>query len=309
MIGNRRLSQRLKSNLAFFIFIKICLLFAPVNAQQQSSKSQSSDTIVKIRVDTASDMKGRRKYVRQQSIIDSFSPFFVKDMVRPGDLNHAGYKRYLVKGNNQLEKAKMGLLQKINKYPEYLAKLNLKNVDELKDCKLVVLPVYYLTYNIASYNNESNFSSFFNLDTTVVTYRLIRNNKLLGIIKYENGEIYLRKSFSTSDSLTYNKIIAMHKEPLGFISGILLDDMWRSNTPYINLGFMSNGHIIFVSCSEHNYTQFNVGSAVGKPVYIKQCKINNDEAYYLGSDSTSGTLLQIIKGEDRVLKFKHNLKN
>jgi hypothetical protein len=292
------------------LVMSIIFAFISLNANsQQKKKSNDKENIEQLRVDTTNSLKGRKKYIRQQNVIDSFSPLFVKDIAQPGDVNHGKYKQYIIKGNALSEKTKVNLLQKFKKHPENIRKLNLMNADELRECKLIVFPVYYLTHNIALYNNESSLSPFFNLDTNIVTYRVMKNNRLLGMVKYQNGESFLRV-FTASDSLSYSKIVSMHKEPLAFIKEVL-DEQGRSNAQVSAFGYVSNEHIIFVSFNESNYVQYNVGNSVGKPIHVKECKIKNAESYYLGSDSTYANLPTIIDNGNKVLKFraKSNIKN
>jgi hypothetical protein len=113
------------------------------------------------------------------------------------------------------------------------------------------------------------------------------------------------ENFGSGDSLSYLKIIAMHKEPVKFMTGI--HGGAQSNDQY--WGYISKGHIIFVKCVEYDAIEQSSGSTVTKKVYIKTCKIETAEAFYLGSDSTSGYLPYAIKGGDHYLKSKEKLKN
>lgn len=268
------------------------------------------DTIIKMDVDTINNNAKRIKYVRQQAIIDSFSSHFIRNIAQPGDVNNPLYKEYIIKANSLNQKAKADLLARFKKYPHQLDKLRLKNEDEINNSQLIALPVYYLTYNVSLYNNESTITSFFNLDTSFITYRMIKNDLVIGIIGYQDGHSYLR-NFDTGDSLGYYQVISMHKEPVAFIRSIL-DKKALINVRYDTFGYISNGHIIFISCSQGDYIHYKSdsnGIMITTPVYIKECIIRNAESYFLGADSTLrtrniGMLQYIINSGYKLLNFR-----
>jgi hypothetical protein len=295
----------MKKSLLYALFI----LIIPIKSIAQRSSGAKVDTLVKNNVDTVNDIKHRHPYIPQQEIVNSFSGHYVKDIAQPGNTNHHLYKEYVARDNSLMQAAKTGLLDYLKKYPNEFSdgSLKLKNTNEINNCKLIIMPVYYLTHNIASYNNEASLTPFFNLDTSAITYRLIKENKLVGIITYKKGKSYF-EPFYLEDTLSYLKIIAMHKEPVKFKSNILggspsNDTLW---------GYISKGHIVFVRCHEGDYIEHSTGSTVTKKVYIKTCKIETAEAFYLGSDSTSGYLPYAIKGGEHYLEYlksREKLKN
>jgi hypothetical protein len=175
----------MKKALLYALFI----LILPIKSIAQRSDGAKVDTLVKTNVDTVNDMKHRHPYIRQQEIVNSFSGHYVKDVAQPGNTNHHSYKEYVAKGNSLMQAAKKTLMERFQKYPNQMSSwLKLKNANEINDCKFIVMPVYYLTHNIASYNNEASLTPFFNLDTSAITYRLVKENKLVGIITYKKAK-------------------------------------------------------------------------------------------------------------------------
>jgi hypothetical protein len=266
------------------------------------------DTIINVKVDTIIT-NHRNLYVRQQNIVDAYSSYFDKDIIHPGDFSHPVYKEHLMKANTLKQKVKAELLERVKNYPSQFAKLKLKNEEDFKNCELVVLPVYYLTPNVVSYNNELNLTPFFNLDTSCIIYRLVKNNQVIGIIGYKNGRSFL-SHFDASDSLSYNQLIAMHQEPVAFITHIF-SKKEHSNSNYTDLGYFSNGHIIFCMCYQGRSTEHWTGSTVTKQLFEKSIYIVSAEAYYLGSDSTThgailhqGALLDYINSRKSWIKLQ-----
>jgi hypothetical protein len=288
----------------------VCLAFFDALSQQSLKISKHGDTIIHFRVDTLKpkDRLGT-SFIPDQETLNRFSKHFVKDVVKPGDLNHSLYKHYVEKADNLKGEAMAKLLVRIKKDPSLLRWTKLKNVDELKNCQLQVLPMYYLTHNVATYSNENSLINFFTLDTGRLYYRLMNKNKIIGVATYQKGFVGF-KNFNTSDSLSYYQVISMHKEPLAFMRRIY-DEEGLANAPYDTFGYVNGGHVIFAICQQSNYEiRTSTGMLVKKELH-KDSKIQSAESYYLGSDSTYATLPDIIKNGNKVLKYKEksNPKN
>ena len=289
------------------IILIISNIFSPIKIGTigHSFKRVQNDTVVKVFVDTIA--KARKPYVKKPEIETLFTGHFVKSIAKPGDIQHPLFKQYFLKANARETVVKKDILDKINKKPERLQRLNLKNIAELNDCVLTPIPVYYLTHNVVNFNNDANITSYFHLDTLQTTYLLIKGKRVLSVIRYRKGESLI-SDFTPGDSLSYNKILSMHHIPIAFIK-FILDDDGRSNRRFDNLGYISNGHIIFVMSGQGDYLQYTEGKSQPVPQFVRNYKIVSAEAFYLGSETQLPMLPIMIKSGDHQLKAREKQVN
>lgn len=279
-----------------YIFITLYMLrLLPSNTGMHSLTNiqVGRDTVKQSHIDTIQDSRHREHYLNEPDVIKIFSKHYVKDIAKPGDTNHRLYQQHSKKADAIQQKAFDDLVSKLKQYPKLAKVLKLRNADDIKGCKLKVLPVYYLTHNIAEYKNEPNLTPFFCLDTSQLTYTVQLGTKVIGILNFRKGESFVKK-FTGSDSISYNHIIAMHKKPLAFIRNVF-DEAARASIGFDNFGYISNGHIMFVFDSEGEYNQHNETDGSNKIVFIKQVTIKSAESYYLGSEYSHAMLPNIIK--------------
>jgi len=267
-----------------------------VVAQTSITKTKRGDTTIEFRVDTSNNMIGLRKdYVRKEDVVNSFSKHFIAKTVPPGDKTSRAYKQFITKANGLAGNAKVQALKNLKDYPSRLAATELKNVDEINECTFLPIPVYYLTHNVASYTNETNLTSFFNLDTVNITYKITKNNRVFGIVQYQKGRCFFWH-FLGFYSRGYRQILAMNREPLIFVKKIA-EPTFLTTNQYDGFGYVSRGHIIFVTCAEGEYTTTEPGAKTNHVNYGKRYTLQSAEAFYLGSDSTLPSLNRIIKNE------------
>jgi hypothetical protein len=286
--------------------IIVCLSFFNALSQQSLKISKHGDTIIHFRVDTLKPKKRLgTPYNSDGATVNRFSKYFVNDVIKPGDQNHSIYRSYIQKANSSKEEAINKITIRVKKDPSLLKWTKLKDVNELKNCQLKVLPIYYLTHNVVSYSDERSFVNFFTLDTGRLNYQLMNKNKMVGVVTYHNGFAGF-KNFNTADSLSYYQILSMHKTPFAFIRRIY-DPESLANAPYDSFGYVSGGHLVFAICQQSNYEIRTPSGKFVKKELSKDSKLQSAESYYLGSDSTFATLPDIIKNGDKMLKYKEKL--
>ena len=290
------------------IFISTLLVFSEAFGQHSAKTTMHGDTVINFRMDTSKTKnKLSNKYTPDPEAVKSFKDHFVKNMVSPGNTNHALYKAYISKGAALIPQVKIKLSERVKEDPSVLTFTKVHSASELTSCKIEMLPVYYLTHNVVSYTDDKKFSDYFNLDTAIQYYCLTKNNAPVGLIYYVGNRVRF-KVFSTGDSLSYQQIASLRKQPVGFILSIY-DAANLSNVRIDCFGYFNGREVIFALCQQGVYTMKERGKP-DKRVINKTCELKSADSFYIGSDSTSSPLPQFINGANKFLKLqqKNNTK-
>ena len=207
-------------------------------------------------------------YVRDQKMVDFFTPHLFKDLCNPGDYNHPVYVEFMRKGAALKEAALNDIKKQLPRDPLMREELltQLKSLDELNECELRQLTVYAISPNIVLYNGENNISRFFTLDTSRITYRILKGPRLIGFLHNRKGYNTVSViSVPPSEAiLSYNKVMSLNKEPIGIINDLKL---LNSQGPELLdfFGYVKSDRVMYALYSYGNLTHH---SNTAPPVHV-----------------------------------------
>ena len=269
---------------------------------------RTGDTIKMFTYDTIIKNNFNSDYIRQQNIIDLFSPFFEKDICEPGNYNHPKYRSFISHANSLIANTKRKIWENIRQNPKYKSACHdtsieplaeqMRDISELKNCTFIPLPVYYPTLNIVLYSNEPNIKQFFDLDTSAIIYRVFKNNKMIGFIKRFTNGVSKIQCYYPEDSLSYNMVVELNKEPIG-----IKRNSFKGS--FENFGCLINNHLVFALCSQGNEKRVNENTGeIVKDVFNRECHMITADEYYLNSNSGRSYLSKWVEDVYEVLKIK-----
>lgn len=254
-----------------------------------TQKTYTYDTILK-----ANSFPGG--YKNDSSMIKFFSPYFTSDICEPGNTKHHTYQKFSSDAKRSANDALIKLSQTIQAGDVKTKKeieARLKNSNDLKNCRLEQVMVYYLTPNVVLYDTSSNIKRFYNLDTSNITYKILKGNKIIGIVNYKNGKSIF-KSFYDFDSLSYYQVLFLKKKPIALKNDFNLSEINVAGRYMDCFGYISKeNHLVLSQCQQGNYYSVKNGIQSKDQILKQECQTQIAEIYYLGSKYP--LLDQIIK--------------
>jgi hypothetical protein len=263
----------------------------PVAGISVPSGSIQRQTIHENSLDTSRSLDEiKTSYQRDPEILNTLKPYFKKDICPPGDTKNPVYKAFMSKGKSMeglvLDKLEARLRRDSNGVKEITKRLG--NINELKNCRVKQIPIYYLTANVAQYQKGESVTQYFTLDTTVYKFLVVKGGELITMAGNNKG-MWRRYEVFPKDTLAYERLTQLGKEPIGFNLELNIDEYG----PYpSHLGFMSGNRIIFADCVSRNYQRQLIGGAETiKQIFEEGCAIRSAEAY-LTDDKYFPTVLK-----------------
>ncbi|HEV8271827.1 MAG TPA: hypothetical protein VGQ04_11020 [Chitinophagaceae bacterium] len=185
------------------------------------------------------------------AIVKFFNPYFVNDICEPGNTKHHAYQKFSSDAKRSSNDALIKLSQNIQAGDVKTKKeieASLKDINNLKNCRLEQLMVYYLTPNVVLYDMSSNIKRFYNLDTTSITYIILKGNKIIGIMNYKKGKSIF-KPFYDFDSLSYYQVLFLKKKPIALKNDFKLSEINVSGRYMDCFGHISKeNHLVLSQC-------------------------------------------------------------
>jgi len=224
----------------------------PVSKEIASVKAKL-DTVVNFRYDTVLDKNGYDfHYKKKPEIVAFFKPYFVENICEPGNTAHPLYKNFMTKGNNLKAEVMNKLHERLRKDSVTRSKIEkqLGNIQELKSCALLQIPVYYLSINVVEYTNGQNLKQYFHLDTVHCVYSVLKDTKLIALISYEPGsscQVY-------DKNLSYNTVIALGRSPIAIVNYIYIPKKGVSGGSLTYFGFLKDDHLVAANCAQKEDT-------------------------------------------------------
>jgi hypothetical protein len=249
----------------------------------------------------------KTSYQRDPEILNILKPYFNKDICPPGDTKNPVYKAFMSKGKSMeglvLDKLEARLRRDSNGVKEITKRLG--NINELKNCQVKQIPMYYLTPNVAQYQKGESITQYYTLDTTVFKFLVVKDGKLITLVM-KDEQFWRRYDRAPKDTLAYEKLMQLKKEPIGF--DVFMYVGKYSASPE-QLGFMSGNRIIFADCVSRSYRR----QLIGGPETITQifeegCAIQSAEAYFLEEKNHLPRLQSFLKATYDSLKRNETLK-
>lgn len=252
------------------------------------------DTTVVRNKETALTKKYPNSYIRQESVIARYKPFFVKDISRPGDIKTGAYTAYVRHAGAQLPVVEKALPQRLKESSAGRAKLlaHVKDTADIHACTLVPVPAYYLTPNVVQYQSGESIALYFALDTSKVIYALLKNNQLVGMVLYHQGRSRLL-DISKADSISYAAVLELHEKPVAFLNHIAINPADVGGV-ISNFGYVKNNRILFSTYDEKTYRLTDMKGNASEPKTEITYTIEPAEAYFARGGSQS-VLQQIVQ--------------
>ncbi|MBK0383561.1 hypothetical protein I5M32_11390 [Pedobacter sp. SD-b] len=242
------------------------------------------DSVISITFDTLLKADGYDfGYRPDPNKVAFFKPYYINDICCPGNYNHPLYKRFMQKGTSVKDGVLASFIESLKTNSFYyqrekkIIERKLGNIEKLKQCKLVQLPVYYLSPNVVEYVNGTNIKKYYQLDTNGITYRVLKDDKLITILNYRQGGYGIWQIYA-NDSLSYDQLKQLNEEPLAFINNIKIP--LPTNFMYDKVGYLQADHIVFSDCAEGEYNIVNYGDNSTKQQFQRTFKTILAEVYF-----------------------------
>jgi len=158
-----------------------------------------------------------------------------------------------------------------------------------------------LSYNVAGYKKGENLIKYFNLDTSKTIFRVMKDNKLLALIRYQRGFSSILEVVGR-DSINYNQVIASNQDPIGLEDELLLSK-YRSSAPISTFGYVLNKQLFYAYNSiQHKISFYKDGSKKISVVEKHSLRTVNEEFF-----DQNNLLLQWIQSEYKFLVNNEHL--
>ena len=244
------------------------------------------------------------KYQLNQQILDTLKPYFVANLCKPGDTKHPAYIRFVNQGKNLEDQVIDSLLKRLPAHPAWANEISkrLSAISELKSCEVKLIPVYYLTPNVAQYQKGQNIAKYFTLDTSSFKFTILKNNRLIAVVKYNSGFWQVYEQLP-GDIPSYERVLSLNKDPIGFFTYIRIKPQGVSIS---NFGYLSADRAIVAEC----FNSQRAYSLDSEPGIIHQkfdngCTIQSAESYLTGPTSVPNILqLRLKTAYDYVLRYR-----
>lgn len=246
---------------------------------------------------TIENLKYQIEYVKQQALINFFTPLFDTKICEPGDYTDPAYLAFKQNADKIVANLKSSILKLANSEPGTSTKLkkHIGGAAELNACKIQFIPIYYLTYNVVRYKKGENMIKYFNLDTSKIIFRVLKDNKLLALIRYQHGFSSILEVIGR-DSINYNQVMTARQDPIGLEDNLLLPK-YRSSSAISTFGYVFNNQLFYAFNSTQHGTSF-YGDGSKKNMIIEKHRLRtvNDEFF-----DQNNFLLQRIQSEYKFL--------
>jgi len=280
----------MKTNIIKLVIIAICLLsISCKNLKKQSSSSfpkslpgntsVKEDTLLKSR--TAPFIKQSsysNNYIPSPEVINSFKPYFISNICPPGDMNHPLYKNFMKAGTDMESLVVSKLSERFKSNPDWVKQLERKigKIDELKNCTIKHLPVYYLSPNVVQYKTGENIAQYYHLDTSSYKFAIVKDEKLIGIARRAGG-FWRLLQLHPRDSVAYGRIVKLHQVPIAFKTNIKID----LPTGLIDyFGYLQDTHIFFAKCTYGLINYKTTNDATIHSVFEDGCDFQRADAFF-----------------------------
>jgi len=250
-----------------------------------SSKIPKIDTVITDIYDTIPRNANFEKgYVRKEETVKMFQPYFISDICQPGDTRHPLYVNYMKAGREAIADAKQQFIARLEHDAygkKWISDQLGGDLTKLPHCTLELFPKYYLTPNIAAYNNEPNVIQYYHLDTSSIHFGLVYDKHLISFIKYKNERSYLAFN-GRWDSLSYEKVNSLHKSPIIINNDICFTPVSFGNPCF---GYVQEGHVMLAFCSKGNLIKRTLvidgppSNELDREIYLNECETILAEAF------------------------------
>ena len=190
-------------------------------------------------------------------MIKQFKSLYDHNICTIGDHSNLKYIRFAQKADSLISIVKSTLIKRagFDLRTKKALKYTVGTKDDFDKCRLIVLPVYYLTYNILSYKIGQNIEQYFNLDTTAFVYCVKRDDNVIGIINYrESAGLNLVKV----DSINKVEFKLLTHDLIGIKTDLALPK-YRKNERVSHFGYFLNNKIFYVETLNWQVRRFTGG--------------------------------------------------
>lgn len=255
------------------------------------------DSVFSDVVDTLSNYVIDYNYQSDSTTKSLMSKYLIPEITKPGEQNKI-YQEFMNNGSMLAVKALNAFRTSIISGPvdaNYRAIIKtLPDTSELKNCKLVQIPIYYLTPNVVNIKKGESIINYFSLDTVTYTYQVLKGNKLVAILTHRNNRSGILFSYDSFIDV-YERIIDYQKKAIMFQIVIRIPK-FRMSPIYTTLGYLSNDELVFVTRTKGDYIKTSSDDPIGRKQYV-------DEFLTMSADKYLLTYSSFVKNEiDQFLK-------
>jgi hypothetical protein len=256
-------------------------------------RSNAIDTIVKKKTELSFGKVFPNNYKREESVVQILRPYRVSEMINPTNRSHPLYRARMKNADETLNTAKSDIAKRMKASKtirERLSQVNIFNETDLNAVKFIYLPMYALTANIADFKNGENIAKYYTLGLGGFKYLMLRDNKLIGYLDY-----YVESDQKTAFFLArpreveiVDQLLKLGKTPVGFGRTISTEIKYVGAGNGYMLGYVEQGHIVFVYYQESIVQQSGFDSNVSPdPRFYKFYTTETAESFFSGSDNRS----------------------
>lgn len=275
-----------------------------INVQIDTVKGlgNAPDTIITRTAQLSFDEKISINYVRDESAIQFLRPYFVEQIVDPGNESHPLYLVQIKAAQEKLKEIKTTILKDLvtkGSYADYMEKFGIATEADVNSITLVHIPEYYISPNIVLYKAGDNIAKYYNLSTGEPQYLLISHNKILGTLKSYNGKSVIRP-LPHELVENYYQIKNSGKKPISLNQSVQSAAPKKMSDMKM-FGYMEQGHLVYSDYSERIVSRAGLdqkGSEVHKRRTLQRAESS------LADRSRFSLIQQLVDAELNVLKHK-----
>lgn len=263
------------------IFLSFLFCSCLIKGQGQATVTADSlpkmihDTVISKKYDTIPPGEGYNlAYEQDSSIVALFRPYFEKSICKPGDYNNPVYLNFMEKGAREASAVQARFENLLSRDTSLLWRRTEGRIRNLENCRLRMLPVYYLSANVVLYKRGDNLTDFFTLDTTVLIYKVVRNNKVMALIESQGASVGARPYSPDGESLNYDYVQSLRKEPIAIDPRLQIPGINTSHTFLKYFAYVKNDHLIIVQYSKYDCEQVS-GGYMGHPHIVGTKHVEN----------------------------------
>ena len=258
-------------------------------------RSNAMDTVIRRKTELSFGKTFPNNYKRDEATVQALRPYFVTEIVNPGNLSNVHYTNRQKEAKENLSLAKSELLGKMKvsqRIREHLAGVHIFNEGDLNAISFVYIPVYYPTPNIVFYKNGENIAKYYNLGRGVLKYMMLRNNTLIGYLNFDpNGSKYFKSNFFPA----HPEEVKNYSEIVKFGGKLIAESISISNNPnYIGggsismFGYVEQNHLVIFYYDESIIQTMYVHSTeVPKQFFRKEYTHVTIESFFSGKGITN----------------------
>ena len=258
-------------------------------------RGKAMDTVITRKTELSFGKTFPNNYKRDEEAVQALKPYFVTEIVKPGNLSNAHYMNRKKEAKEKLPLAKTELLEKMKvsqRVREHLARFHIVNEADLNAISFVYIPAYYPTPNLVFYKNGENIANYYNLGRGALKYLMLQNNILIGFLNFfPNGSKYFKSDFFPAHEWeveSYKQVVKLGKTPIAVKTGISNNPEYVGGGGVDKFGYVEQNHLV-ISYYDEGITQTrNVHTGeVSKPVFHKYYTLETIESYLSGNGSSS----------------------